>query len=184
MGSVCFSVLFLLTMSLLAVDVKAQQNHSNVIPLGSSLSPIANRTSWLSPSGLFAFGFYPQGNGFAIGIWLVNHPENTTVWTANRDNRPVSSNATLNLTSDGLLLRTEQGGEIRIVNSSQDKFYLFVGSASMLDSGNFVLYDDTPRVVWESFHFPTDTILGGQNLSHGFYIFFCSLLTNNVFTCR
>ncbi|KAK4606473.1 hypothetical protein RGQ29_000630 [Quercus rubra] len=154
-------------MSLLAVDVKAQQNHSNVIPLGSSLSPIANRTSWLSPSGLFAFGFYPQGNGFAIGIWLVNHPENTTVWTANRDNRPVSSNATLNLTSDGLLLRTEQGGEIRIVNSSQDKFYLFVGSASMLDSGNFVLYDDTPRVVWESFHFPTDTILGGQNLSHG-----------------
>ena len=167
MGSISFSVLFLLTTSLLAVDAKAQQNHSNVIHIGSSLSPIANHTSWLSPSGLFAFGFYPQGNGFAVGIWLVNHPENTIVWTANRDYPPVSSNATLNLTSDGLLLRTEQGEEILILSSSKDKFYLFAGSASMLDSGNFVLYDDTPRVVWESFHFPTDTILGGQNLSNG-----------------
>ena len=166
MGSISFSVLFLLTMSLLAVDVKAPLNHSNVIPLGSSLSPIANRTSWFSPSGLFAFGFYPQDNGFAIGIWLVNHPENTIVWTAKRDNLPVSSNATMNLTSDGLLLRTEQGEEILIVNSSQYKFYSFAGSASMLDSGNFVLYDDASSVVWESFEFPTDTILGGQNLSN------------------
>ncbi|XP_065616341.1 G-type lectin S-receptor-like serine/threonine-protein kinase LECRK1 [Quercus suber] len=167
MGSISFSVLFLLTMSLLAVDVKAQQNHSNVIPLGSSLSPIANRTSWLSPSGLFAFGFYPQGNGFAIGIWLVNHPENTIVWTAKRDNPPVSSNATLNLKSYGLLLRTEQGDENLTLSSSQDMFYVPVGSASMLHSGNFVLYDDFSSVVWESFDFPTDTILGGQNLSNG-----------------
>uniref|UniRef100_A0A7N2MLW3 Bulb-type lectin domain-containing protein n=1 Tax=Quercus lobata TaxID=97700 RepID=A0A7N2MLW3_QUELO len=100
-------------MFLLAVDVKAQQHHSNVIPLGSWLSPIANRTSWLSPSGLFAFAFYPQGRkGFAIGIWMHTQPKNTIVWTANPDDPPVSSKATLNLTSDGmLLLCTEQGGQ-------------------------------------------------------------------------
>ena len=38
-------------------------------------------------------------------------------------------------------------------------------SAAMLDSGNFVLYDNDSNVIWESFDFPTDTILGGQNLS-------------------
>ncbi len=34
----------------------------------------------------------------------------------------------------------------------------------MLDSGNFVLYNNSNSVIWESFDHPTDTILGGQNL--------------------
>ncbi|KAF3943341.1 hypothetical protein CMV_030094 [Castanea mollissima] len=156
-------------MFLLAVDVKAQQNHSNVIPLGSWLSPIANRTSWLSPSGLFAFGFYPQGRkGFAIGIWMHTQPKNTIVWTANPDDPPVSSKATLNLTSDGmLLLRTEQGEENFIVTFLDEEGPEPADSASMHDSGNFVLYNNSSYVIWQSFDNPTDTILGGQNLSSG-----------------
>ena len=167
MGSI--SVLFLVSMFLLAVDVKAQQNHSNVIPLGSWLSPIANRTSWLSPSGLFAFGFYPQGRkGFAIGIWMHTQPKNTIVWTANPDDPPVSSKATLNLTSDGmLLLRTEQGEENFIANFLDEEGPEPADSASMHDSGNFVLYNNSSHVIWQSFDNPTDTILGGQNLSNG-----------------
>ena len=161
MGSI--SVLFLLSMFLLAVDVKAL-NHSK-IPLGSWLSPIANRTSWVSPSGLFAFGFYPQDKGFAIGIWLRNQPNNTLVWTADTDIQPVSSKATLNLTSDGkkLLLRTEHGEETSIADFSD--YSISADSASMHDSGNFVLYNNSSTVMWESFNMPTDTILGGQNFS-------------------
>lgn len=101
MTSISKPVLLLLLVFSLSIDSSAQQNHSNVINLGSSLSPSANHTSWLSPSGLFAFGFYPQVKGFAIGIWLRNQPNNTIVWTADTDNQPVSSKATLNLTSDG-----------------------------------------------------------------------------------
>lgn len=37
----------------------------------------------------------------------------------------------------------------------------------MLDSDNFVFYDNNFSVIWESFSFPTDIILGGQNLSLG-----------------
>ena len=71
-----------------------------------------------------------------VGIWLLSEPENIVVWTANRDDPPVSSNATLELTTDGrLLVRTEHGEETRISNVSDS-----VESASMLDSGNFVLY--------------------------------------------
>nr|POE57478.1 g-type lectin s-receptor-like serine/threonine-protein kinase lecrk1 [Quercus suber] len=136
-----------------------------MIPLGSSLSPSANR-SWLSPSGLFAFGFYPQGNGFAIGIWLVDQLQNTTVWTAYRNNSPVTSKATLELTRDGkLLFRTEEGEENPVADVS--RYSGPAASASMLDSGNFVLYDNSSNVIWESFEYPTDTILGGQNLSNG-----------------
>ncbi|XP_023874679.1 G-type lectin S-receptor-like serine/threonine-protein kinase LECRK1 [Quercus suber] len=169
MGSI--SVLFLLSMCLLAFDVKAQlqRNHSgNVIPLGSWLSPIANRTSWLSPSGLFAFGFYPQGKGFAIGIWLHTQPNNTIVWTANPDNLTVSSNTTLNLTSDGILLLRTEKGEENFMNGSLEVIpAVSAVSASMHNSGNFVLYDNFSTVIWQSFDNPTDTILGGQNFSYG-----------------
>ena len=37
----------------------------------------------------------------------------------------------------------------------------------MHDSGNFVLYNNSSHVIWQSFDNPTDTILGGQNLSNG-----------------
>ena len=152
-------VLSLLLVLLVPVHANAQRNQSNVIHLGSSLSPNENRTRWVSPSGLFAFGFYPQNDGFAIGIWLVNQTEKTVIWTANRDDPPVSSNATLELTIDGeLLLRTEQGRELSISDDA-------ASSAAMLNSGNFVLYDNDSNVIWDSFDFPTDTILGGQSLS-------------------
>ncbi|MCI33064.1 G-type lectin S-receptor-like serine/threonine protein kinase RLK1-like [Trifolium medium] len=40
----------------------------------------------------------------------------------------------------------------------------------MLDSGNFVLYDEHSYVIWQSFDHPTDTILGGQNLTEDDYL--------------
>ncbi|KAJ8631707.1 hypothetical protein MRB53_025030 [Persea americana] len=134
------------------------------IPLGSSLSPTTKNASWLSPSGLFAFGFYNQGSGFAVGVWLETHPNKTIVWTANRDDPPVPPSAKLFLTEGGLLLQTP---------GSQDKNisgYIFSSpatSASLLDSGNFILYDSRSEIIWETFGFPTDTILAGQKLFVG-----------------
>ncbi|KAI6691927.1 hypothetical protein NL676_019637 [Syzygium grande] len=40
-------------------------------------------------------------------------------------------------------------------------------SASMLDSGNFVLYDSNRGIIWQTFDSPTDSLLPGQNLSAG-----------------
>ena len=60
----------------------------------------SSMSSWPSPSTQFAFGLYPQGNDFMVGIWLVDIDNNiTVVWTANRDDPPVTSNATLKLTN-------------------------------------------------------------------------------------
>ncbi|KAF7809420.1 G-type lectin S-receptor-like serine/threonine-protein kinase LECRK2 [Senna tora] len=150
--------LFLLFV-LLANEVTAQKNHSHIIKLGSRLSPKANSTSWFSASGLFAFGFYQQGNGFAIGIWLIGKPDNTIVWTANRDMPPLSSDSILELNKTGLLLHSENGNQELVTDFSD-----LAASASMLDSGNFVLYGNNSDVLWQSFDYPTDTILGNQSL--------------------
>ncbi|KAG6737325.1 hypothetical protein POTOM_058841 [Populus tomentosa] len=146
----------------------SQQNHSNLISLGSSISTNVQPTSWRSPSGTFAFGFYPQGSGFIVGIWLVCKPADIITWTAYRDDPPVPSNATLELTVNGkLLLRTysanNEAGEEKLIA----KIERSASNARMFDSGNLVLYNEHSDAIWESFNFPTDTILGGQNLYAG-----------------
>ncbi|XP_052194301.1 G-type lectin S-receptor-like serine/threonine-protein kinase LECRK3 [Diospyros lotus] len=133
------------------------------ITRGSSLTPTGN-SSWLSPSGLYAFGFYRQGKGgYAVGIFMDGIPDKTVVWTANRDDPPpATTNLTLQLTADGrFMLQSPQGQSIPIVETSN------ISSASMLDTGNFVLYNFNQKRIWQSFDYPTDTILPGQTLSGG-----------------
>ncbi|ONI01880.1 hypothetical protein PRUPE_6G164400 [Prunus persica] len=152
-----------LLLALAFVAAEAQQMQSN-ISQGSSLKPTTNST-WLSRSGLYAFGFYRQGNGYAVGIFLAGIPEKTVVWTANRDDPPVSNNATLLFTGDGLALTTAEGQNY-LVKSSGSASY-----ASMLNSGNFVLYNSGRKIVWQSFDHPTDTLLPGQRLLSGNELF-------------
>ena len=91
-------LLFHLSISIMSTAV-AQPRHSN-ISLGSSLTP-TGQSAWPSPSGLYAFGFYKQAKGYAVGIFLAGIPQKTVVWTANRDDPPVPSNASLLFTTDG-----------------------------------------------------------------------------------
>ncbi|KAF3440538.1 hypothetical protein FNV43_RR18822 [Rhamnella rubrinervis] len=164
------TVFLLLSLSFLCVS--AQEKHPNIINLGSTISPSSDkyRRSWPSPSGLFEFGFYDQvaGNGevgFSIGVWLVGVDQITVVWTANRDHPPIASNATtLTLEHDGtLLLVDEHGNKTKLIANDT---LLPATSASMLDDGNFVLYHNSQR-IWESFDYPTDTIVGDQVLRCG-----------------
>ncbi|KAL5754026.1 hypothetical protein ACOSP7_022246 [Xanthoceras sorbifolium] len=152
-------IFFVLSISSL---VTAQQRQSN-ISLKSSLTPTGT-SSWSSSSGLYAFGFYQRENGYAVGIFLAGIPEKTVVWTANRDASPVFGNATLLFTSatGKLVLKTAQGEDTYIADVSQT-----ASSASMLDTGNFVLYNSGGNVIWQSFSSPTYTLLPTQRLSTG-----------------
>ncbi|KAM7523565.1 hypothetical protein LguiA_013467 [Lonicera macranthoides] len=145
-----FLLLFLLTAFYTAT---AQQRYTN-ITTGSSLTPTGN-SSWQLPSGLYAFGFYRQGSRYSVGIFISSIPEKTVVWTANRDDPPVNQTATLALTADGrLVLRRTQRQETNIAPNSHLAF-----SASMLNMGNFVLYNFDGDIIWQSFEHPTDTLL-------------------------
>ncbi|KAG6721641.1 hypothetical protein I3842_03G121900 [Carya illinoinensis] len=79
----------------------AQKIQSNVIR-GSYLTPGINST-WLSLSGLFAFGFYMQGNGYAV----------------------VPSNATLHFASDGKLLIADSVGSTSAAMLDSGNFVLY-----------------------------------------------------------
>ncbi|KAJ8627697.1 hypothetical protein MRB53_021004 [Persea americana] len=139
----------------------AQPTLSQNISLDSHLYP--NRTSWSSPSGHFAFGFYKEGQGFAVGIWLLDGSlHKTVVWTANTDEPLVSANATLALTKNDILVSTVEGSQPKSITGGLDGELIY--SASMLENGNFVLYGSDSKTIWQSFDCPTDTILAGQSL--------------------
>ncbi|KAL3528002.1 hypothetical protein ACH5RR_012658 [Cinchona calisaya] len=131
----------------------------SIISQNSSLTPSGN-SSWLSPSGLYGFGFYQIGSGYAVGIFLNGIPEKTVVWTANRDNAIVPRNVTLVLSSDGSLILQQSQGQDTVIVSAGERIL----SASMWDSGNFVLYNSAQKIIWQSFDYPTDTLLPGQHI--------------------
>ncbi|KAL0005427.1 hypothetical protein SO802_012988 [Lithocarpus litseifolius] len=156
------AILFFLLL-LTICNAEAQQRQST-INLGSSLSPTTN-SSWLSHSGLYAFGFYQQANGYAVGVFLAGIPQKTVLWTANQDDPPAPGDVTLNFTNDGrLVLQSAQGKETSIASPEG------ATSAKMLDSGNFVLFN-SKEIVWQTFDYPADTILQGQHLSTGKELF-------------
>ncbi|WJX95788.1 non-specific serine/threonine protein kinase [Trifolium repens] len=183
------TITFLLFMSLSLPNNAAQTQPQvpKLIAPGSSLSPYTSdhNSMWLSPSGLFAFGFYQPGNNnnnnFVVGIWLVGKINNTVVWTANRNDPPVTSTTKLQFTMNGTIIVTDQQGHEKLIVNANAR----ASSASMLDSGNFVLYGDNSnsRIIWQSFDHPTDTLLGGQSLPCGGQLY-SSLSETNSSTGR
>ncbi|XVF14951.1 hypothetical protein REPUB_Repub09cG0105500 [Reevesia pubescens] len=163
------AILLFLVLSVSVTFTPAVQQRATNISLGSSLTPTSN-ISWMSPSGVFAFGFYPKAKGYLVGIFIAGIPQKTVVWTANRDKSPVPNNVTLNLTIDGRLILQFPNGQETIItensNSSEP-----AATAAMLDSGNFILYDSDQKKIWQSFEYPTNTLLPGQRLYPGYQLF-------------
>ncbi|KAF2285384.1 hypothetical protein GH714_003384 [Hevea brasiliensis] len=134
---------------------------TSTVTLGSSITAGIN-SSWLSPSGDFAFGFYPLLSGlFLVGIWFDKIPERTLAWSANRDD-PAKIGSTIHLRPNGQLVLTHSNGTEYLVYNGTSTI-----SALMQDDGNFVLLDSSSKIIWQSFDFPTDTILLGQVLVMG-----------------
>ncbi|XP_075086234.1 G-type lectin S-receptor-like serine/threonine-protein kinase LECRK3 [Nicotiana tabacum] len=155
--SVLFQLTFLCSFS---------QESRDILPLGSNISAGSKSSHWLSPSGDFAFGFYSLKTGlFLVGIWFDKIPEHTLIWSANRDD-PVHAGSKVILTLSGHLVLTD---------SNRREFVLYNGTgtsfAAMQDDGNFVLRNSSSGVLWESFDFPTNTILPGQVLVMGQKLF-------------
>lgn len=148
---------------ILALILKFYGLHGQTSPnisLGSSITAGSN-TSWLSPSGDFAFGFYSLFGGlYLLGIWFDKIPEKTLVWAADRDS-PAEAGSKITLTNDGKLLLTYFNGSVQQIYSGAASLAL------MQNDGNFVLKNANSAVVWDSFDFPTDTILPGQVLLTG-----------------
>ncbi|GAV74271.1 Pkinase domain-containing protein/B_lectin domain-containing protein [Cephalotus follicularis] len=85
------------------------------------------------------------------------------VWSANRNN-PVRINATMRLTTDGILVLRDADGTIAWSTDTGGKS---VAGINLTEMGNLVLFDDNNSTVWNSFDYPTDTLVPGQKLVAG-----------------
>ncbi|KAK8490014.1 hypothetical protein V6N13_009303 [Hibiscus sabdariffa] len=138
------------------------------IPLGSKLS-VGENNSWVSSSGDFAIGFYSRPdmpNQFSVGIRFnsksIPVDKRTMVWVAG-GGVAVSNNSYLELQMNGelVLFDAVQGQEVWSSKTSQ----LSIAVASLRNDGNLILLNEKKDVIWQSFDYPTDTLLPGQRLS-------------------
>ncbi|THG21009.1 G-type lectin S-receptor-like serine/threonine-protein kinase LECRK3 [Camellia sinensis] len=157
-----FLLLFLLPFSIVA-------RTNGTVDVGTSITANNKDTPWLSPEGVFAFGFKPleEKNLFLLSIWYHQIPDQTIVWYG-YDGVPVSIGSKLDLTVDrGLVLSDPQGNELWKSLTILDN----VAYGFMNDTGNFVLVRSDSVNLWESFKNPTDTMLPTQIMESGGVIF-------------
>ncbi|ESW06555.1 hypothetical protein PHAVU_010G057600 [Phaseolus vulgaris] len=117
-----------------------------------------------SPKPTFTAGFYAVGhNAFCFAIWYTNSP-NTLVWIANRDHPFNGKRSTLSLLKSGNLVLTD-AAQFQVWSTATATTSKQV-HLRLHDSGNLVLLEDSSNntVLWQSFDFPTDTLLPNQPL--------------------
>nr|XP_043608327.1 putative receptor protein kinase ZmPK1 [Erigeron canadensis] len=168
--------------------VTSTNSSTNVLTQGSSLSVENNQDHLVSPNGLFTAGFHQIGqNAYFFAIWfskLMADGSHTFIWMANRDAPVNGKHSKFYLSKSGNLVLTDAGNRIWMSNTKSTSPL----QLQLLDSGNLVLKElEKNPYIWESFSFPTDTILPNQlftkdtilvssrsltNFSSGFYNFF------------
>ncbi|XP_017977300.1 PREDICTED: putative receptor protein kinase ZmPK1 [Theobroma cacao] len=144
--SVCFSL--------------ASSRNPNILPRGSSLSVEHDSDLLISADNTFTCGFCSVGeNAYCFSIWFTNSKEKTVAWMANRDKPVNGKGSRVSLQQDGaFVLKDVDGSTTWETNTSSTD----VQKAELLDNGNLVLMDSSGKILWQSFDFPTDTLLPQQ----------------------
>lgn len=118
-----------------------------------------------SPNGAFSAGFIPVGdNAFSFAVWFTGKIP-TVVWMANRDFPVNGHRSTLSILNNGnVILNDAAQAEVwSIKPPSGAKTPLHL---NLSDNGNLVLWESqSHKIYWQSFDFPTDTLLPGQPLT-------------------
>ncbi|KAI8566957.1 hypothetical protein RHMOL_Rhmol02G0083300 [Rhododendron molle] len=94
---------------------------------------------------------------------VVHTASDTIVWSASRSSLVPYIDVSICLTASGIYIE-DKGGEFVW---STPPFSSPVSLLQLQESGNLVLLDRFNRSLWESFDYPTDTILIGQRLPVG-----------------
>ncbi|KAK9068909.1 hypothetical protein SSX86_013025 [Deinandra increscens subsp. villosa] len=122
----------------------------------------------ISSNQRFEFGFFSPGNVSQdryLGIWYHNLPL-TVVWIANRNHPIRDSFGKVSLDEYGVL--TLYNRSLGTVWSTDNKRVAsrFTPVLQLLDSGNLLIRDDgrNKTIFWESFDYPTDTLLPDSKL--------------------
>ncbi|WCJ42941.1 G-type lectin S-receptor-like serine/threonine-protein kinase At1g11410 [Euphorbia peplus] len=136
--------------------------------------PLRDGTVLISSGEAFALGFFSPGNTARrfVGIWYNKVSERTVVWVLNRDNPLNDTTGILTIDARGILVLYENNKtniplwSANVLNTTSFNGELLDNTTSLtkaqiLDSGNLVVLDqnNSSRILWESFDYPTDTLL-------------------------
>ncbi|XP_028780957.1 putative receptor protein kinase ZmPK1 [Neltuma alba] len=149
---------------LLLLSLSFRCSSSSSLNSGFSLSVEKPEDVILSQNGVFSAGFYLVGeNAYVFSVWFTQN--RTVIWTANRDQPVNGKRSSLSLLKTGNLVLSD-AGQFNVWST---------GTVSSLpthlvlnNNGNLVLYENPIRgskILWQSFDFPTDTLLPGQQLT-------------------
>ncbi|KAG0563872.1 hypothetical protein M758_8G062600 [Ceratodon purpureus] len=159
--------------------------------LGSSLALNGSTTLQLnetlvSDDGQFALGYWHNDlespdTGYNLAIWYAKVSKMTPVWMP-KTSIVLSSKAILSLSrDDGLQLQDSiSQGSLPVWNTPTKM--VNVTMATILNSGNLVLYNSTNHILWESFEQPTNTLLPNQRYSSNNKIMLYSWKDENNYT--
>ncbi|KAL5558925.1 hypothetical protein UlMin_035136 [Ulmus minor] len=127
---------------------------------------ITESQTLLSESQIFELGFFSPGTSKNryLGIWYKNFPVKTVVWVANRLHPIKDLSGSLIIDDKGNLVLSSKNGTTwpataKPVKQAQEPIL------QLLDSGNLVLKSqNSEEYLWQSFDYPTDTLLPGMKL--------------------
>ncbi|KAL3720016.1 hypothetical protein ACJRO7_004929 [Eucalyptus globulus] len=141
---------------------------SNALDTITTNKSIQDGESLISAGGTFELGFFSRGDPPKryLGIWFKKITTMTIVWVANRVAPLVDASSTLRVTSHGSLVLSHGNGSD--IWSSNLSIPARNPVAQLLDSGNLVVRDaegsDPNNFLWQSFDYPTDTLLAGMKI--------------------
>ncbi|XP_057975208.1 G-type lectin S-receptor-like serine/threonine-protein kinase At5g35370 [Malania oleifera] len=106
--------------------------------------------------------FNPGAQQTSFYLCIIHVASNIVIWSANRDT-PISKSGKMMLTVNGLTMIDQDGS----LKWSTPALQSSASALVLTDDGNLVLLDQFNDSLWESFHYPTDTIVMGQSLPVG-----------------
>ncbi|KAG7539956.1 Bulb-type lectin domain [Arabidopsis thaliana x Arabidopsis arenosa] len=131
---------------------------------------ITENETIVSPEGIFELGFFKPATRFQerdrwyLGIWYKRFTTRV-VWVANRDDPLSSSIGTLKVDNSNIVLLDHSGRVAWTTSLTKNMINNQLLVAELLDNGNFVLrFSNSSSYLWQSFDFPTDTLLPGMKL--------------------
>ncbi|XVE89090.1 hypothetical protein DITRI_Ditri19aG0122400 [Diplodiscus trichospermus] len=128
----------------------------------------------VSTGNIFELGFFSPGSSRNryVGIWYSHSQvsEMTVVWVANRENPINDTSGILSIDSRGNLALFQRNQTLPVWSTNISITDTRNSIAQLFDSGNLVLFqNDTRRtVLWQSFDYPTHTLLAFMKLGLSF----------------
>ncbi|XVE50424.1 hypothetical protein DITRI_Ditri01bG0161600 [Diplodiscus trichospermus] len=138
---------------------------------GDMISPSESLTDGMTLVSIdesFELGFFSPrtSKNRYLGIWYKNIPMQTVVWVANRINPINDTTGLLKIESTGKVVLLDQNKTaVWSINSTGVQNPIL----QLLETGNLVVRDakdsNSGNYLWQSFDYPSDTVLPGMKIS-------------------